>query len=208
MLCLMSGLGIGMAIVYVLDLLDDRFRSPEELKDQAGVPLLAMIRRLSGSAEDGLNSLHVYASPSSVETEAFRTLRTTLAFAGQEMQRVGITSSEPSDGKTTVIANLAVSYAQAGRRTLLIDADMRKPGLSKLFKMRGSGGLSDVLRSDKAIPELCQQRIQSAGIEELDILPCGPKPPDPAELLTGSRFSDLLAWAETQYDQVLVDCRP
>jgi capsular exopolysaccharide synthesis family protein len=208
MLCLMSGLGIGMGVVYVLDLLDDRFRSPEELRDQAGVPLLAMIRKLTNLTGEGVESLHVHVSPTSVETEAFRTLRTTLAFAGEEMQRVGITSSEPGDGKTTVISNLAVSYAQAGKRTLLIDADMRKPGMSKLFKMRSFGGLSDVLRSEASLAEACQQRIRSAGIENLEIMPCGPKPPDPAELLSSSRFADLLAWAETQYEQVLVDCPP
>ena len=75
-------------------------------------------------------------------------------------------------------------------------------------KCASLGGLSEVLRSDEAIAEMCQQRIRPAGMEGLDILPCGPKPPDPAELLTGSRFPDLLAWAETQYDQVLVDCPP
>ena len=121
---------------------------------------------------------------------------------------MGITSSEPGDGKTTVICNLAVCYAQAGKRTLLIDADMRKPGLSRLFKMRSLGGLSETLRADEPIVEMCQQRIRATDIAKLDVLPCGPKPPDPAELLTSSRFSDLLAWAETQYDQVLVDCPP
>jgi capsular exopolysaccharide synthesis family protein len=207
-LCLISGLGIGICVVYVIDLLDDRFRSPEELTEQTGVPLLAMIRKLAVSPADGAASIHMHAAPTTVETEAFRTLRTTLAFAGQEMQRVSVTSSEPGDGKTTVISNLAVSFAQAGKRTLLIDADMRKPGLSKLFKVRGLGGLSDVLRSDEDLAAMCQQRVRETGVEGLCILPCGPKPADPAELLSDSRFSDLLAWAETQYDQVLIDCPP
>lgn len=207
-LSLISGLGIGMCVVYVIDLLDDRFRSPEELKAQTGVPLLAMIRQFAVSSAEGADSIQTHAAPASVETEAFRTLRTTLAFAGQEMQRVSVTSSEPGDGKTTVISNLAVSYAQAGKRTLLIDADMRKPGLSKLFKMRGFSGLSDTLRSNEDLAEMCEQRIRETGIEGLEILPCGPKPADPAELLSGPRFSDLLGWAETRYDQVLVDCPP
>ena len=149
LLCLLGGLGGGALVVYVLDLLDDRFRSPEELKDQLAVPLLAMIRKLSARGDCGAQSLQVHVAATSVESEAFRTLRTTLAFCGQDMERIVVTSPEPGDGKTTVMANLAASYAQAGKRTLLIDADMRRPGLTKLFQLRSSPGLSDVLRSDE-----------------------------------------------------------
>ena len=206
--CLLGGLGAGAAIVYVLDLLDDRFRSPEELKQQTGIPVLAMVRKLQAPADCGLEALPVHVAPMSVESEAFRTLRTALAFCGQEMQRVAISSSEPSDGKTTVLANLGVSYAQAGKRTLLIDADLRRPGLSKLFQLRGINGLSDILRSQEPLESLCAQRVRASGIERLDVLPCGPKPPDPAELLASPRFQDLMAWAETHYDQILIDCPP
>lgn len=208
LLCLVGGLGVGASVVYVLDLLDDRFRSPDELKEQTGVPILALVRKLPTAAESGPEALHAHVAPTSVETEAFRTLRTTLAFAAQELQRIAITSSEPSDGKTTILANLAACYAQAGKRTLLIDADMRKPGLSKLFDVRRLPGLSDVLRSTGHTAAFTSEKVRPSGIPGLDILPCGPKPPDPAELLTGPILSDLLAWAETQYDQVLVDCPP
>ncbi|MHB0959430.1 MAG: polysaccharide biosynthesis tyrosine autokinase [Pirellulaceae bacterium] len=208
LLCTIGGFGVGVAIVYIQDLLDDRFRSPEELKEQLGAPLLAMIRRLPAHSGFGIDSLHVHVNPSSVETEAFRTLRTTLAFSGQEVQQLAITSSESGDGKTTLLANLGVTYAQAGKRTLLIDADMRKPGLTRLFDMRGLGGLSEILRSDERCADMCRDRVRSAGTERLDLLPCGPKPSDPAELLSGARLADLLAWAGLHYDQVLVDCPP
>jgi capsular exopolysaccharide synthesis family protein len=207
-LCLFGGISVGCALVYVLDLLDDRFRSPEEIKEQIGAPVLAMVRKLDSSPQGGAESLHMHVSPSSVECEAFRTLRTALAFSGAETNRVAITSSEPGDGKTTVLANLAVSYAQAGKSTLLVDCDLRRPGLSKLFDLRREPGVSDVLRGDVDIQVACQQRIQAAGVDGLDILPCGPKPPDPADLLSSSRFMDLIAWAETHYDQVLIDCPP
>jgi capsular exopolysaccharide synthesis family protein len=143
-----------------------------------------------------------------VESEAFRTLRTTLAFSGGEMQRLAVTSSEPGDGKTTVLSNLGASFAQAGKRTLLIDADMRRPGLSKLFSLRGRNGLSDVLRGSTDIATMCGERIQETGVPGLFLLPCGPKPADPAELLSGPRMADLVAWAETHFDQVLIDCPP
>ena len=121
---------------------------------QLGIPVLAMVRRLENLATTGIGSLQVHVAPQEVQSEAFRTLRTTLAFAGRETQRLVVSSAEPGDGKTTVLANLAVSYAQAGKRTLLIDADMRRPGLSSLLEMRAFAGLSDVLRSHEAVSEV------------------------------------------------------
>jgi capsular exopolysaccharide synthesis family protein len=202
------GLLGGLGIVYALDLLDDRFRSPEELSAQLGVPVLAMIRELSVEASTGVEALVVHTAPQAIESEAFRTLRTTLAFSGEQRDRVAITSTEPGDGKTTIAANLGVSYALAGKRTLLIDADLRRPGLTKLFELRGQAGLADVLRSDEAVAELCGQWIQATGADGLDVLPSGPRPSNPAELLGGGRLSDVLAWAEGRYDQVIVDCPP
>lgn len=207
-IALVGGLALGLVLVLALDALDDRFRSPDELRMQLGVPVLAMVRRLENLAPTGVEALQVHAAPQEVQSEAFRTLRTTLAFAGRETQRLVVSSAEPGDGKTTVLANLAVSYAQAGKRTLLIDADMRRPGLSNLLEMRGLAGLSDVLRSDAPVAEVAQGSVRKVDIENLDILPCGPRPSNPAELLGSSRFSDLLAWAETVYDQVLLDGPP
>jgi len=209
LMCVLGGLGAGMALAYVLDVLDDRFRSPEEIQEQLGAPVLAMVRQLAASGTTGLDALHVHVAPESVESEAFRTLRTTLAFSGQDdRERIAVTSAEPGDGKTTVLANLAVSYAQAGKRTLVIDADLRRPGLTKLFAMRGRGGLSEVLRGEGDITALCAERVQTSGVESLDVLPCGPKPSNPAELLSSPRMADVLAWAESNYDRVLVDCPP
>lgn len=207
-LCLFAGLLLGAGIVFVLDVLEDRFGSPEEISEQLGAPVLAMIRELPQSDTVGAESLCVHAAQEEMESEAFRTLRTALTFSGQERERLAITSSEPSDGKTTVIANLGASYAQAGKKTLLVDADMRKPGLTKLFDLRRQGGLSDVLRSTENVSGMCRERIVSSGVESLDILPCGPKPSNPSELLSGARLEELVAWAETTYDQILIDCPP
>src|SRR5690606_8678590 len=118
------------------------------------------------------------------EMEAFRTLRTTLTFQGDTRRRVVVTSAEPGDGKTTVISHVAASYGLAGKRTLLIDADMRKPGLSNLFRVRGLPGLSDILRSNDDLDALCSARIRQTEVEGVDLLPCGPKPADPLELLS------------------------
>ena len=123
---------LGAALAYVSDLLDNRFRSPEELADEVGGQVLAVIRRLP------LGSSDLLARADAPEMEAFRTLRTTLAFSGDTRRRVVITSAEPGDGKTTVISHVAASFGVAGKRTLLIDADMRKPGLSNLFRVAGT----------------------------------------------------------------------
>jgi capsular exopolysaccharide synthesis family protein len=208
LICISLGSGTGIVIVYVMDVLDDRFRSPEELQEQLGLPVLAMIRKLPERQASGADSLQVYVAPNTAQSEAFRTLRTTLAFSNKEVGRVAVTSPEPGDGKTTVLANLGVTYAQVGKRTLLVDGDLRRPGLTTLFGLRAQSGLSDILRSPENIAQQCLERIHPSGIPGLDILPCGPRPSDPTELLSQQRFSELLGWAETLYDQILIDSPP
>ncbi|HEV7278934.1 MAG TPA: polysaccharide biosynthesis tyrosine autokinase [Pirellulaceae bacterium] len=203
------GLGAGAALAYVHDLLDDRFRSPEELEEHLGVPTLAVVRKLPPSDDDlGADGLLVHARPQAVECEAFRTLRTTLSFSKESRELLAVTSSEPSDGKTTVVSNLGVAYSQAGKRTLLIDADMRRPGLSRFFEMRGLRGLSEVLRTREAVESLAARSVQATGVEGLFVLPSGAKPGNPSELLSGARLAELLQWALEHYDQVLIDCPP
>ena len=107
-----------------------------------------------------------------------------------------------------MLSNLGVSHALAGKRTLLIDCDLRRPGLTKLFELRGQGGVSEILRSEEPLGEMCAARVQATEIERLHVLPSGPKPSNPAELLSGPRLGDMLAWAEANYDQVIVDCPP
>jgi capsular exopolysaccharide synthesis family protein len=207
-MCVVLGGGVGAALVYLMDAIDDRFRSPEELQEQLNVPVMAMIRKHEAAEGHGVETLQVYRSPDDVASEAFRTLRTTLAFSGQESSRIVITSSEPSDGKTTVLANLGVSYTQAGKRTLLIDCDLRKPGLTTLFEKRGVEGVSDVLRGKHDVGAMCRERIQTTGLDRLDLLPSGRRPADSAELLSRERFMDMIAWAESEYDQILIDSPP
>ena len=202
--CALIGLGGGCGAIYIVDLLDDRFRSPEEIKDQLDAPLLALVRDFE--VETG--GLQVDVAPDSIESEAFRTLRTAITFAEDDTHCLVVTSSAPGDGKTTVLANLGAAMAQSGKRTLLIDADMRRPGLTRLFERRGATGLSNLLRDEKAVPSLAREWIQSTHISELDFLPCGHRPSDHAELLSDMRLSELIGWAEANYDQVLVDCPP
>jgi capsular exopolysaccharide synthesis family protein len=205
---LIVGLAFGVAAVSVLDVLDDRFRSPEELRVQLAVPLLAMVKKLNAPAESGVAAIQMHVAPDAVESEAFRTLRTAIAFSRPETGRIVISSTEPGDGKTTVLANLAVAYARAGKRTLVIDADMRRPGLTRLLNLRGEDGLTQVLQGENNVAEMARQCARPSGIDGLDVLPSGPRQVNPAELLAGPRLAELLAWAESIYDQILIDAPP
>ena len=207
-LTILGGLGVSLGLVTLLDALDDRFRSIEEMQSRLGLPLLTMVHRLEAPESVGPRALVAHAAPTSAASEPFRTLRTALSLTHSDVRQIVITSAEPGDGKTTVLANLAVCYAQAGKRTLLIDADLRRPGLTNLMDMRGPHGLSEVLRSEHDIGQMAKLHVRGSGIEGLDILPSGPRPTDPAELLGSPRFSQLLAWAETVYDQILIDSPP
>jgi capsular exopolysaccharide synthesis family protein len=202
------GLGSGLIAVYITDLIDDRFRSPDDLRTQLGAPILAMVRKLSPIAPHGLESLYPFAKPTSVESEAFRSLRTAIEFSGTETRCITISSTEPGDGKTTVMASLAVAFAQAGKKTLAIDGDMRRPGLTKLFNLGHRPGLSNVLKSDRSIESAVEEVLFRPGLPNLDIIAAGPRPTNPAELLSTDRLPELIAWAEGRYDQILVDAPP
>jgi succinoglycan biosynthesis transport protein ExoP len=195
-------------LVYVQDVLDDRFASPEELSAQLGVPILSIVRDLVALEGEGLAAVQTHAHPNAVESEAFRTLRTSLSLNEGECDRILVSSSEPGDGKTTIAANLAVVFAQAGKRTLIIDADLRRPGMSALLGLKGQKGVADALASSEPAESLVPTLIQKTDNKNLDVLPVGLRRPNPAELLSGSAFVDLLAWADSVYDRVVVDCPP
>ncbi|MFM8635840.1 MAG: AAA family ATPase, partial [Planctomycetia bacterium] len=99
----------------------------------------------------GMETVHMWNEADDAASESFRTIRTVLVMGTADSQRIAVSSSEPGDGKTTIATNLAVAYQQAGKRVLLIDADMRKPGLTKLIDGRSLPGLSDILRTDDLI---------------------------------------------------------
>jgi capsular exopolysaccharide synthesis family protein len=198
---------LGCGLVYFLDTLDDRFRTPDDLEQQARAPVLAVVRKLDQFEGTGVMALQVYREPRASNTEAFRTLRTALTIADPDRQCIAISSAEPGDGKTTISSNLAAAIAQSGRRILMIDADLRKPGMTKLFDLKQAPGLTTLLREENLVTSIPQYLIKTE-IENLQLLPCGPKPIDPAEILVSREFSDLLSWATQNFDQVLVDCPP
>ncbi len=140
--------------------------------------------------------------------EAFRSARTALAFsiAGKPLRSLVVSSSMPSEGKSICAINLAIAHAQSGKRTLLVDADMRKPRLHKTFRCSSETGLANLLTAETMGP--VADFIHATAIGNLDVLPCGPVPPNPVELLDSDRFRELLVALQKTYDLVLFDSPP
>lgn len=198
---------LGLGVIYVVDLLDDRLRSPEEVREQLNLPVLGIIRKLPPE-ETEQGGIYVNNYPQTTHAEGFRTLKTSITLSPMESRCIAVTSSEQGEGKTTTTVNLAASYAQTGIRTLLIDADMRRPGLSRALNVKGQGGLSEVLRADGDLVDVCRDRIVNTDVSGLDVLPCGPRMMNAGVLLSMPTLAELIDWATSQYEQVIIDCPP
>lgn len=145
-------------------------------------------------------------NPKSPISEQYRTVRTNIQFSSidKDLKSILVTSSGPEEGKSTVTANLAVAYAQQGKRILLVDADLRKPTAHYTFRLNNLVGLSNVLVGENVLEEAADQ----TEIESLDVLTSGPIPPNPAELLGSRRMEALLKEALLSYDMVIFDTPP
>lgn len=146
-------------------------------------------------------------NPRSPISEAYRSLRTNLEFISLDkpLQTMLVTSAGPDEGKTTTLANLAVTLAQAGKRVIVADCDLRRPSLHKIFDARNANGITDMLRDDQA---LNQPPLQDTPAANLKLLACGLVPPNPAELLGSKRMSDVIAALLKHADIVLFDAPP
>ena len=147
--------------------------------------------------------------PKSPISEQFRTLRTNINFMAIDhpIKTLALTSASMSEGKSTVSDNLAVVWAQNGQRVLLVDADLRRPTIHQTFEIDNHRGLTSVLTSRTKTVDL-NEIVQPSGIDNLSLLPSGPTPPNPAELLSSQRMKDFLKAVRERYDMVIVDVPP
>ncbi len=196
------GLCFGLGFAWVAESLDRTLRSPEDVQRELGLPTLAVVQKLPDAGDRSL----VAESPGCVAGEVFRSLRTNLRFSHVDLPRrvVLVTSTGPEEGKSTVLSNLAVSLAHSGRRTLVIDTDLRRPSIHRFFRIPSDRGLADLLAGD-ATPE---ETILASHVQGLDVLPCGTQAPNPAELIESIRLQELLARLREGYDYVLLDSPP
>lgn len=145
--------------------------------------------------------------PKSPTSEAYRTLRTNIQFSSidKEIKTIAITSSTPSEGKSTIASNLAYIMGQGDKKVLLIDCDMRKPSLHKVFKIGNYNGLTNVLMGDKPLEDIV---YKNNSLTNLSILTSGPIPPNPAELLGSKRMRKFLKEVNHEYDIIILDTPP
>ncbi len=198
------GLALGFGAALLRENLDLRIRSVEDVPEKDGqVNILGGIV-FDPNAEN--NPLIVHTSPKSTRAEAFRQLRTNIQFveAAGERRSLVVTSSIPSEGKSSTIANLAIAMADTGAKVLLVDCDFRKPKMHKYFSVEGAVGLTNLLIGQVKANDV----IQRWGRKHLDLLPAGQVPPNPSELLGSQAMKKFLAKAEKDYDVVLIDSAP
>ncbi len=197
------GLVLGIGLAVARDVLDRTVSTLEHVEEVSNVPVLASIGFDSGIKKSPLlTDLGAFAP----RTEAFRLLRTNLQFLDLEQQprSIVITSAVPGEGKTVTSANLAVALAQAGRRVLLIDGDLRRPRVASLLDLDGAVGLTSVLVGSAELEDAIQVHAASG----LNFLASGPKPPNPTEILQSRVTHDLLKRLRDDFDIVIVDAPP
>lgn len=200
---LFGGALTAIILAFALEYMDNRIKTPDEIKAHLGLPHLGLLPLID--TQDGKYLRLDTAVPANF-SEAFRVLRTNVMFAtAHEVgQSVLVTSTGPGEGKSLVAANLAVSLAQAGRRVLLIDADLRKPKVHSVFDVQQEPGLSNVLVGNAKASE----SVRKASLSGLWLLPAGRIPPNPAELLGSQRFSDFLGSLRSHFDWIVIDSPP
>lgn len=201
---LLSGLFLALVLVFLFEYTDSRIKTPEEVKTFLRLPHLGMLPLME--AKKGEGYVRLDGTVPANFSEAFRVLRTNVLFstATDGAQSLLVTSTGPGEGKSLVASNLAISLAQAGRRTLLIDADMRKPKAHGIFDVPQEPGLSNLLVG-AAKASAC---VRKTATPELWVLTAGRVPPNPAELLGSDRFKDFLASLKSHFEWVVIDSPP
>ncbi|UTT65370.1 polysaccharide biosynthesis tyrosine autokinase [Janibacter sp. CX7] len=201
---LLAGLVLGLGLAFIRHALDTKVRGEEDIRAHSDAPMLAGLPLESRGSKRGLIS--VEEDPHGRHAEAVRRLRTNLMFVDVTTGRHSfvVTSAVPGEGKTTTAVNLALAMADSGRRTLLVDADLRNPSVAKTLGMEGSVGLTTVLLGDADVHDV----IQTWGSAGMDVLPAGAIPPNPSELLGSAPMEALLTRLVQEYDFVLIDSPP
>ena len=201
LLGLIAGLGLAAMLVFFRDQFDDAIRVPEDIEGKLGMSLLGVVPKSVDDAPD-----QALLDPKSPISEAYNSLRGSLLYSTPQglPQIMLVTSAQAAEGKTTTSLAIASGFARMGRRVLLIDADMRRPSLQTRMNVSNERGLSTLLTSSDSL----EQVMLSSGQANLSLLPAGPIPPSPTELLSTARMEEILQAAARQFEVVVVDSPP
>jgi polysaccharide biosynthesis transport protein len=218
LLAVVAGLGVGVGVALSLVALDRTIKTPENVEDELGITCLGLLPLLDSSAGYGRKrrrarpkpvatpELVVHEAPLSNVAEAARAIRTNLMFmsADNPIRTLLVTSANPAEGKTTVASCLAIAIAHAGHRTLLVDCDLRRPRLHRVFGKPSGVGVTTILLDSSAM----DRAIQPTEIPNLFILPAGPLAPNPGDLMHSERFRAMVRDLRDRYDRVVYDSSP
>lgn len=201
-----GGLVFAIGIAFFFEYLDNRIKAPDDIKTYLGVPFLGYVPAISYRDDRGGSPLLNDMVPAGF-SEAFRSVRTNVLFssASDATRSIVVTSTAPQEGKTVVACNLAIALAQAGRRVLLIDADLRRPRVHKVFDYKQEPGLSNFLVDKLKGGDVIRKSLATPG---LYVLAAGKHPPNPAELLGSQRFMDFIHSLGEHFDWVVIDSPP
>lgn len=231
-MALILGLFVGIGLAFFVDYLDNTVKGPEEVEKLVGLPSLGIIPALSVNNSKNNNNYRNYSQqyggkdPESSDgheeineielinhfypklhiCEDYRTVRTSILFshAGNSPETIAFTSAFPQEGKSSTITNTAISFGQLEKKVLLIDADLRKPRLHKIFEARNKIGLSNCLTGISTV----EDAIQKTSVENLWLLPSGLHPPNPAELINSQKMKEVIKNVKKEFDVVFIDAPP
>ncbi len=201
----------GCLLAFLLDMSDKSFHDPLAISKELGLPVIGHVPVIETDKVDDTKPFDPVVCtvhrPRAPESEAIRTIRTALFFNTRDKshQLIQITSGQPGEGKSSISANLAVTIANSGKRCLLLDADLRRPRQQTLFQLDPNIGLATVVEGTSSLEEAIHT---IPDVPNLSVMPCGPRPHNPSELLSSARFPEILDELRKQYDFVILDTPP
>ncbi|MDQ5988215.1 MAG: Tyrosine-protein kinase etk [Syntrophus sp. SKADARSKE-3] len=214
LLAIVVGLSMGVGLAFFLEYLDNTIKLPEEVNALLKIPYLGPVPAIAHEDDsesavqerDPQVDLIAFKSPKSTASEAYRGIRTSLLFSSADSapQVILVSSSGPQEGKTITSSNIAVTIAQTGNKVLIVDCDMRRPKLHKLFGCDRDVGMSNVLVGNCPLEEA----IVHTQVPNIDIIPSGPIPPNPSELLGSQHMQALIERVRNFYDRIIIDSPP
>ena len=204
---LLMGLFGGLALAFALEFLDNTVASQSDIEQRLNVAFLGLVPTIAPEKmAQGGPDLVVFREPKSAVAECCRAIRTNLLFMTPDkpFRTLLVTSANPQEGKSSTVISLGITMAQSGSRVLLVDTDMRRPRLHKAFKVSNDTGISSVVVGEKSLDDA----IKSTEVPNLFVLPCGPVPPNPSEMLHTRAFRELLEAVQGKFDKVILDSPP
>ena len=213
LLAAVVGLFLGVGLAFFFEYLDNTIKTPEDVEQLIRLPSFGMVPDISNGRRRRLEKgtsypveLITYGHPKSMLSEAYRSIRTSilLSFSEKPPKKIAITSPNPAEGKTTTVINTAIALSQTGARVLIIDADLRKPRLHKIFNHENGQGLSNFLSGHGDLESV----VKTSEVPNLFYIPSGPIPPNPSELLGSTLFKKMVESLEARFDHIVFDSPP